>query len=286
VKRWYKIFLFLLIPTIFSCKAKKNLAPQGSGKCKLDHKSAKTLTALLKQNQAEYNTFNAKIKSNVIIDGDGTDFTISLRMRKDSLIWASISPALGIEVIRFSATKDTIKFIDRIHKKYFIGDYDTLGRMLNTEIDLEIIQSLFLGNSVEFYEDDERLKAGVDSCRYLLGTIRKRKLRKVIAKGKELKEPAQSIWMLDSIFKITRILFREFDTKREFDAHFTDFKKLEFPDGEIKNILIPYSLTYFIKSDKVIKVEMEYSKASANKQMEYPFSIPDGYDRVEKKKTE
>lgn len=258
----------------------------GSVKCKLDHKNAKTLTSLLKQSQADYSTFNGKIKSNVVIDGDGTDFTISLRMRKDSLIWASISPALGIEVIRFCATKDTIKFIDRIHKKYFIGDYDTLGRMLNTEIDLEVLQSLFVGNSVEFYEDDERLKAGIDSCRYLLGTIRKRKLRKVIVKGKELKEPAQNIWMLDSVFKITRILFREFDTKREFDAHFNDFQKLEFPDGEIKNILIPYSLTYLIKTDKTITVSMEYSKASANKQMEFPFSIPEGYERVEKKKTE
>lgn len=129
-------------------------------------------------------------------------------MRKDSIIWASVSPALGIEVIRFVATKDTLKFIDRIHNKYFIGDYDTLGKMLNTEIDLEILQSLLVGNSVEFYEEDEKLRAGIDSCQYLLGTIRKRKLRKVIQKGKELKEPAQNIWLRDSTFKISRILFK------------------------------------------------------------------------------
>ena len=285
MKPYIQILFILLVSFLFACKAKKNL-PLKPAKCKLDYKSAKTLTALLKQNQIDYSNFSGKVKTSVVIDDKATEFTVALRMKKDSVIWASISPALGIEVIRFSATKDTIKFIDRIHKKYFIGDYDTLGRMLNTEIDLEILQSLFLGNSVEFYEDDGRLKAGIDSCRYLLGTIRKRKLRKVIAKGKELKEPAQSIWMMDSIFKITRILFREFDTRREFDARFDNFQKLEFPQGETKNILIPYSLTYFIKSDKVIKVEMEYSKASVNKPMEYPFSIPAGYDRVEKKKVE
>ena len=201
-------------------------------------------------------------------------------MKKDSVIWASISPALGIEVIRFSATKDSIKFMDPIHGTYFVGDYDTLSKMLKTEIDLEILQSLLVGNSVEFYEEDGKLRPGIDSCRYLLGTIRKRKLRKVMEKGKELKEPAQNIWLLDSTFKISRILFREFESKREFDAHFDNFKNVDMPDGQQKKVLVPFDLTYYIKSDKVIKVTMEYTKASANKPIEFPFRIPSGYKRI------
>ncbi len=275
--------IFLLIPFLFACKAKKNLPAHSTVKCRLDYKSAKTLTNLLKQNQADYSTFSGKIKSTVIIDDKGTDFTISLRMKKDSVIWASISPALGIEVIRFSATKDSIKFIDRIHNKYYVGGYDTLTKMLRTEIDLEIIQALLVGNSVEFYEEDEKLRPGIDSCKYLLGTIRKRKLRKVIEKGKELKEPAQNIWMIDSTFKIARIIFREFESKREFDAHFDNFQNLEQPEGQSKKIVVPFNLTYFIRSDKVITVNMEYSKASANKPQTFPFTIPEGYERIEKK---
>ena len=50
----------------------------------------------------------------------------------------------------------------------------------------------------------------MDNCEYLLGTIRKNKLRKVMEKGKELKEPAQSIYMIPETFKIARILFYEF----------------------------------------------------------------------------
>jgi len=281
VKIYHKLF-FLLIPFLFACKAKKNL-PLKPAKCKLDYKSAKTLISLLKQNQIDYSNFSGKVKTSVVIDDEATEFTVALRMKKDSVIWASISPALGIEVIRFSATKDSIKFIDRIHNKYFTGGYDTLSKMLKTEIDLEILQSLLIGNSVEFYEEDEKLRAGIDSCQYLLGTIRKRKLRKVIQKGKELKEPAQNIWMLDSTFKIKRILFREFDSGREFDAHFEDFQNVDLPQGQAKQISIPFVLTYYIKADKVITINLEYTKASANKPQTFPFTIPEGYERIERK---
>lgn len=277
------LFILLLAGGLLlsSCKARKNISSQNS-RCRLDYKSARTLAALLKQNQADYTTFNGKIKANVVIDEKGTEFSISLRMKKDSVIWASVS-SFGIEGIRFVATKDTLKFIDRLNSKYFVGDYDTLSKMLNTEIDLEVLQSLLVGNSVEFYMEDEKLRGGIDSCRYILGTIRKRKLRKVI-RGKELRDPAQNIWMLDNTFKISRILFREFDSRREFDAQFQNFQSVDLPEGASMSMIIPYNLTYYIKTNNMIRVDFEYTKASADKPQTFPFSIPDGYERIELKK--
>lgn len=280
----YSKLFFLLIPFLFACKAKKNLPPH-TEKCRLDYKSAKTLASLVKKNQADYSTFSGKIKSEVVIDDQSREFTISLRLKKDSIIWASISPALGIEVIQFVATKDSLKFIDRLHGKYFIGDYDTLGKMLNTEIDLEILQSLLLGNSVEFYEEDEKLRPGIDSCKYILGTIRKRKLRKVLEKGKELKEPAQIIWMHDSTFKICRILFREFGTGREFDARFTNYQNAEVPEEQLQKPLLPFDITYYVKTDKTITINLMYTKAIVNKPQKFIFTIPKSYTPIEKKTT-
>ena len=280
-------FYFLLLTSYFllfpSCKAKKNI-PAQAARCRLDRKSARTLATLLKQNEADYKTFHGKIKANVVIDEKETEFSVSLRMKKDSIIWASIS-SFGIEGIRFVATKDTLKFIDRLNSKFFIGDYDTLGKMLNTEIDLEVLQSLLVGNSADFYLEDEKLRGGTDSCQYILGTIRKRKLRKLI-RGKELKEPAQNIWMFDSTFKIARILFREFDSGREFDARYRNFKPADISEGESKAVVIPFNLTFYIKTHSVIRVDFEYTKASVNKPQTFPFSIPDGYERIELKKKE
>lgn len=272
-------FSFLLFP---SCKSRKNLPAHTATKCRLDYKSSRTLASLLEKNQADYSTLNGKIKASVAVDKDNTEFTVSLRMRKDSIIWASISPALGIEVIRFVATKDTLMFIDRLHNRYFVGGYDTLSSMLNTEIDLEILQSLLIGNSVEFYMEDEKLRAGIDSCHYLLGTIRKRKLRRVIEKGKELKEPAQNIWLSDSTFRISRILFREFESNREFDARFSNFKNADMPENNLKTVSIPFNIRFAVRTNKTGIVDLEYTKVSANKPQTFPFSVPEGYERIGK----
>ena len=120
-----KYFFYFALLTLYfvfstSCKSKKNLPTHSVTKCRLDYKSAKNLALLLEKNQSVYSTLNGKIKANVLMDDKETDFTVALRMRKDSIIWASISPALGIEVIRFVATKDTLKFIDRLHDTYFV----------------------------------------------------------------------------------------------------------------------------------------------------------------------
>lgn len=284
MNRVLRIILFVTLPLVFSCKAKKH-APVAAktGKCNLVHRGPKSLAALATENEAAYKYFSGKIKTNVIFDEKGTDFTVALRMMKDSIIWASISPALGLEVVRFMADRDSVKFIDRIHRTYFTGSYDTLSSWLKTEIDLELLQSLLVGNSVEFYMDDEKLRSGIDSCRYVLGTIRKRKLRKVMAKGKELREPAQNIW-LDSTFKITRVLFREFDTGREFDARFNDFQYPEMEENSTDaKHLVPHDLNFKIKADKIILIQLRYSKTGAGKELSFPFSIPDNYDRIEKK---
>ena len=274
------LFIILLTSGAFfsSCISKGHL-PGSTARCRLDYKSAKTLASLLKKNQAEYSTFSGKIKANVKVEDKETSFTVALRMRKDSIIWASIS-SLGIEAVRFVATKDTLKFIDRLQSKYFVGDYDTLSQLLHTEIDLEVLQSLLVGNSVEFYTEDEKLRAGIDSCQYLLGTIRKRKLRKVIQKGKELKEPAQNIWLQDSTFRISRILFREFESRREFDATFQDFQNVELPEGQTKSVAVPFNILLNIKTDKSASLHMEYTKASANKPQSFPFSVPEGYEYI------
>ncbi len=109
--------------------------------------------------------------------------------------------------------------------------------------------------------------------------MRQRKLNRKNRKGKGL-EPAQTIWMQDSTYKITRILFREFGTGREFDARFSDFRNVDLPEGVTQQITVPFVLTYSIKAEKNYTISLEYSKASANKPQTFPFTIPEGYERI------
>ncbi|MBA3705015.1 MAG: DUF4292 domain-containing protein, partial [Bacteroidetes bacterium] len=139
------LFIFLFT----SCKNQQKIVlNKDKGKCILDFKNARTLTTNLKTNEFRFERLNAKLSVEALIDSSSNSFTVTLRMKKDSIIWMSISK-LGIEGARVLITKDSVRFINRVENKYFKGDFTYVSKLLNTELDYEMLQSLLIGNSVE-----------------------------------------------------------------------------------------------------------------------------------------
>lgn len=269
--RFLLLMLCSLVIAFSSCKNQKKIT-LNNGKCILDFKNARTLTTNLKTKEFKFDRLSAKLSVEAVIDSADNSFTVTLRMKKDSVIWMSMSK-LGIEGARVLITRDSVKFMNRQKSQYFKGDYAYISKLLNTELDFEMLQSLLVGNSVEFYDEDEKIKPGIDNCQYTLGTIRKYKLRKV-ERGKTLKESAQSIYMVSETFKVARILFYEFNPDRSFDANFGDFQMLE--DSQ----LFPMQMNYIIKAQKNVNIDLKYSKVTLNEELSFPFKIPDNYEQI------
>lgn len=271
-------FLFCVMAVVLmlafpSCKTRKKIV-LNNGKCLIDFKNSKTLTTNLKANEFKFDRLNAKMTVDADIDSSSNSFTVTLRMKKDSVIWMSISK-LGIEGARVLITKDSVKLVNRIKNTYFSGDFAYISKVLNTELDFEMLQSLLVGNSVEFYDEDEKIKPGIDNCEYTLGTVRKFRLRRVMDKGKELKEPAQSIYMVPETFKIARIVFYEFNPDRSFDALFGNFEKKDSTQ------LFPMQMNYTIRAQKLVKLDLVYTKVVLNEEQSFPFKIPENYERID-----
>ena len=265
--------LLIIVAAFSSCRSHKKIT-LNNGKCLLDFKNARTLTSNLKANEFKFDRLNAKFSAETEIDSTSASFTVTLRMKKDSLIWMSISK-LGIEGARVLITKDSVKLVNRIKNTFFIGDFAYISKLVNTELDFEMLQSLLVGNSVEFYDEDEKIKPGIDNCQYTLGTIRKKTLRKVMEKGKELKEPAQSIYMDPESFKVASILFYEFAPERSFNAIYNDYKTINDSPQ-----LFPMKMNYTIKAQKSVKMAIEYSKVTLNEEQSFPFKIPENYEQI------
>jgi hypothetical protein len=274
-RRYSILIVFIFSFVLLSCKHQKKItqSPTNNTKCNIDYKNAKALITHLKSNEFKFEKLNAKLNVEAIIDSTSNTFTISLRIRKDSIIWMSISK-LGIEGARVFITKDSVKFINKLNNTYFKGDFTYISKLLNTPLDFEILQSLLVGNSVTFYNEDEKLKPGIDNCQYLLGTIRKNKLRKVMEKGKELKESAQTIYMAPETFKISRILFYEFNPERVFDAHFSSYEMIDSTQ------LFPLKMNYSVKTQKNINIDITYVKPRLNEEQSFPFKIPENYEQI------
>lgn len=266
------ILAILIVILTTACKSKRKIV-NTSPKAVVEAKNSDELRTIIKQNEFKFDYLSAKYSVDADIDSSRSSFNVSMRVRKDSLIWLSISPAIGIEVARAVISKDSVKFIDRMHSKYFKGDFNYINRLLHADLDYEMIQSLLVGNSVDFYEEKDKMRSYNEGGNYVLSTIRKRKLKKVIERNRELKDPAQTIWLSPSNLKIVRLLFNDFDSNRSFDAKYDTYQMVD-------SVYFPAKVNYLIKAEKNITISIDYSKVSINKFQTFSFSIPEKYEQI------
>ncbi len=70
---------------------------------------------------------------------------INLRVKKDSLIWFSVT-AFGFEVARGLISPREITVLDKFHKDYYTYDYTELSRRFQFDLSYPLLQSLIVGN--------------------------------------------------------------------------------------------------------------------------------------------
>jgi hypothetical protein len=192
-----------------------------------------------------------------------------LRIKRDSAIWMSISPALGIEVARAFITPDSLKFINRINGTYFKGDYRYLNELLQIEVNFKMVQAILLGNaylhySVENYISDR------ENAELVLSTLKKRRIRR----ENELDIPqilTQEIWFSSLKNKIVRMEMQDYRPVRKFGVNYLDFEQVE-------EWLLPNRFSITAQAAKTVKIDLEYSRMTVNKELNLPFNIPDNYE--------
>ena len=132
---------FLLLISLASCK-KRNISSSGP---LIDTTDLAEL-AKFKVNEIDFTYFHFKSKVGYIEGNDEQHFTINGRIKKDSVIWLSITPGLGIEAFRFLILRDSVFILDRIHNKYYSYGFSYINSSFNTNLDFNNFQSLLLGN--------------------------------------------------------------------------------------------------------------------------------------------
>ncbi|HRG59372.1 MAG TPA: DUF4292 domain-containing protein [Bacteroidia bacterium] len=273
--------LFILIANVLfvACRTLKPIkppvAPPETVNQRLDFKTPKALINYLQTNEFKYDWLTSKFSADVITDDNKQSFNVSVRAKKDSAMWLSVS-VLGIEGARMLITQDSVRFMDKLNNKYFVGDYQYLSQLLNIDVDFETMQSVLIGNSMEFYDEDDKLKSGKDSTFYLLSTIKKRKLRKALkenTEGPAGKELAQRIWLHPLTFKVYQIVINDFPNDRTFTANYSNFQVID-------SAYFPFKAKFLIQAQKKIVLDLDYSKVVHDKPQSMPFNIPAKYERI------
>jgi hypothetical protein len=71
--------------------------------------------------------------------------TLSLRMKKDSVLWFSVSVAMGIQVAKGMLVGDTLHVLDLYNKNYYAISVQEVSEKLHTPVGITQLQNLFIG---------------------------------------------------------------------------------------------------------------------------------------------
>jgi hypothetical protein len=284
-KNIFVLAVMLIFVSSYGCKHKKKMQKQKDqvvvvdvdtlGKCRLDFKNSKALTRYIRENEVKYNWLFLKSNVTTMFEGEDKSFDAKVRLRKDSLMLITIE-LLSIDFAKVLISKDSIKMVDYHHKKYFKGDFNYINDLLNADLDFNVIQSVIIGNSAEFTEDDEKLKPVTDreNCCYMLSTERKKHLRRIEKGEEDVKKALQIITLNPDNFKITKNEFIDPLSNRSFIANYSNFKNAD-------SLFAPYNVNIDIKAEKNMNIKIEYVRIEKDKAQKFNFSIPSKYDKIE-----
>ncbi len=264
------IIAILIVAGFSSCKSNRSLI-----KAPIKEEGPEYLFERLKENEFQFNTFSAKFNVEYSMGKKMFEFKGQVRIVKDSLIWLTFGQDLGFEMSRLLITRDSVKYLDRINKNYFIGDYKFVNEFLKTSIDFGVLQSIILGNDFEYYEN-AKFKASIDGGGYRLTTAGRRKLKKYVRNSADDERIClQSSWLSPENFKITQNRIKELtQNSKKLTAKYSGFE-------EIQSQPFPFKLEYEVETETPITVGVKYSKIVLNQSLKFPFKIPSKYNPAE-----
>jgi hypothetical protein len=253
-----RFFLFLSISILFFGSAcKKKTFPVSSAVAATPAVSVNVLNT-------EFTNFSAKGKMQLEKPDEKIGSAVTLRIKRDSVIWISVVPALGIEAARVRITPDTIQILDRLHRTYFAGNFSLLKQRFNISASFPMLQAMLIGN----YLPGE------------MGTLKE-------IKGGEMQQiqHQQSNLLINQFLDLeTRKLKRlQIIDEKTGDAIITTYNEFETQAEKVipTSALILLERTSAVNpNSKTAAISVKYNKFSFNDpEMAFPFSVPEDYER-------
>ena len=253
------IATFLAVSVLFGCKTSQ-MATTPSGLPTI------TTTQLLDSVRANssYEFLAAKLSVNHSTEEKTQSFGVRARLKKDSIIWLSITPGLGIEAIRVVITPDSIKMLNRMEQKYFSESFERTNELLKMEVSFEVLQSALTGEFVRLYEEDMYLLKPLVDLYTLEAESERISSTSASLKLEQRTEVDPSIW------RVTRSVLQNPSRNEQILAEYYDFQQLE-------TMVFPTSMRFRTQGKENIAVDLKWSKIEEKTTLRFPFNIPNKY---------
>ncbi len=253
MNKWILLYIALFVTLFWSCHTPHIIQATpllpGSNTV-MNHDSVTTLFFKVRKKFFEFNTFSCKAKVSYSDQHNGlVNFSASIRMKKDSVIWMSVSPGMGIEVYRIMITKDSIRILDRIKSRYISRGLDFLNQFVSYPVNLMEVQSLIVGVPIGY--DTQSLSASKGDSSVLFASNDSEWNSNILVNNKD--------------FLIHQFLMQNLKKQKKM--------MIEFYNYNYDNAS-PFSLDRYmeINDPDPTTISIDYSKIKINAPVKFPFN--------------
>ena len=253
---------------ISSCSSSKKIT--GS---KIKEMSANRLMREINANSFDFESLQAKVGIKVETEDNAFNLKGQLKMKKDSILWASITLPLGLEVARIKVTTDSIFFINKSNKSYLAEQTESFNYLQNINADINTIQSVFTGNIFLINKKSDN-KVFIKDNKYNL--LSEENITFINNRYKKNFTINKNIIIDPTLFRITKYeIINNEDSDYGLTIDYSDFI-------EIKGKYLPSIIKINISTEEKMYITITYSNISTNNNTQYNFSIPKKYERIKK----
>lgn len=206
-----------------------------------------------------FDYLSAKAKFKFDHDDKKVSATANFRIKKDSIIWISVS-GFGIEAARVLIDTANVYVVDRLNKQYYEYTFEELSKEYDFDFNFQMIQSVILGNLIEPYKKQKVQKLE----KYFTYTASKGvySFQNFIGAGS---------------MKLEKVQVIDGSTKNTISVNYSDFILVD-------NQVFPNEISAIIDYDGSKKPNTEISISYNKMEIEtsplsFPYSVPSKYER-------
>jgi len=254
---WAAVFFTLLIS---ACSKSSIPLTSFQGDTTLQAKAL----AQFKVNEIDFTYLHFKAKVDYVNGAESQNFSVNGRMKKDSILWLSITPGLGIEAVRCLILKDSVLVLDRIHNKLHSYGFSYINTMFNTNLTFGSLQAMLLGNLVEPKKAADKVLSHQSVENVILRQVRN--------------NIQIDNYVSSKTFKVENFDMLNLKDENRLSIAYTDFAPLD-------TFLFAHRMKAFVdfqdENNKPRKVQLEIHHTKAelhSKSLNFPFNVPKRFE--------
>ncbi|AWA29216.1 DUF4292 domain-containing protein [Flavobacterium magnum] len=251
-----KYILFGLLIGLASCKATKGLVSETIATTALS--AAKVIESHY-ATRRDFNTLYIKARVSYKDDRQSQNVNAEIKIKRDEKILVSIR-VLGITMAKALITPTEVKYYEKINGKFFEGNYSTLSKWLGTDLDFYKVQHMLIGQAMDDLAKG-KYKSSIEDNLYKLEDLNGRDTQK-------------EFFFEASKFLVKKQDIEQIQKNRMLHVSYPNYK--EYPV-----MMLPSEIKIeAYDNQKKTAINIEYETVTFNEDLTFPYSAPDGYERV------